>query len=529
VLPAAIGAAVQRNRMALTGAAEKIVSETLWTVARRDPDRMVEILAPSIGASVRKALSAAIQALMERFNEVLERSLSLRSIRWRVEARRTGRPFAEVVLLRTLVYRVEQVLLVHAPTGLVLQHVVAEGLPSADPDQVASMLDALDSFSREAFKAEPAGSRLHDFSVGDLKVWADWGHSIAIVAVVRGLPPPGFASLVRETRERVYVSHHEALAAFVSDVTPFATTREALEAVLLEQRQRPHRRAQILLAVLGLLLTLGLASYLVGSHRRSAEQARQLAARRDALSAVPGLVVTSAQRSDGHYRLAGFRDPLAPSPQAVLAQRGYPPADLDFTLFQSLDPQIVARRAREVLQPPAGADVRLVESDTLRVSGVAPSAWIARTRMVAPALPGVARVDASDLRASEAVALDAVRDALQEKRIYFAPGSSRPDSSAQAVLAQAAQLAARLRRRASELGSSACITVVGSADSSGSVELNQLLARERAVETVKAMAAAGVDPASLRARGDDVASSRSAGFLVELLERGAGCGEQGKE
>ena len=62
---------------------------------------------------------------MQSFNHALEHSMSWRGLKWRMEAWRTGRSFAEVVLCHTLVFRVEQVFLIHQPTGLLIQHIVA--------------------------------------------------------------------------------------------------------------------------------------------------------------------------------------------------------------------------------------------------------------------------------------------------------------------------------------------------------------------------------------------------------------------
>ena len=44
----------------------------------------------------------------------------MQGLKWRVESIRTGRPFAEIVLMHSLLYRVEQVFLIHRETGLVL-------------------------------------------------------------------------------------------------------------------------------------------------------------------------------------------------------------------------------------------------------------------------------------------------------------------------------------------------------------------------------------------------------------------------
>jgi len=136
ILPEAVALATSEGgkEHELAIALEPTVTSAVRVVARRSPELYGEILAPTIGAAVRKAVAEAIGVLIERFNAALERSLSLRSLEWRLEAARTGRPFAEVVLLRTLRYRVEQVFLIHAPTSLVLQHCVDPLLPFPPPD-----------------------------------------------------------------------------------------------------------------------------------------------------------------------------------------------------------------------------------------------------------------------------------------------------------------------------------------------------------------------------------------------------------
>ena len=66
-------------------------------------------LAPIIGETVRKAVANAFRNMAESINFTLERSLSWESMKWRFEALRTGKSFGEIVLLRSLRYKVQQV------------------------------------------------------------------------------------------------------------------------------------------------------------------------------------------------------------------------------------------------------------------------------------------------------------------------------------------------------------------------------------------------------------------------------------
>ena len=103
------------------------IEDAITASVRRNPRPLADALFPIIGPAIRKAIAATLSGMLESLNTTLEHSLSWRSLQWRLDARRTGKPFAEIVLLNTLVYRVEQVFLIHRPSGLLLQHLTASG------------------------------------------------------------------------------------------------------------------------------------------------------------------------------------------------------------------------------------------------------------------------------------------------------------------------------------------------------------------------------------------------------------------
>src|SRR5215470_1442498 len=106
---------------ALSPAVERAINNSV----RRNAKPLADALFPVMGPAIRKAISHALAAMVQSLNQALEQSLSWRAIRWRIDAWRTGKPFSEIVLLHTLLYRVEQVFLIHRQTGLLLLHVTA--------------------------------------------------------------------------------------------------------------------------------------------------------------------------------------------------------------------------------------------------------------------------------------------------------------------------------------------------------------------------------------------------------------------
>lgn len=161
----------------------------------------------------------------------------LQTLKWRLEARRTGKSFADVVLLHTLLYRVEQIFLIHRETGLVLQHVTAGGSAAPEPEMVSGMLTALQDFVSDSFSSNH-GDQLETVQVGELAVWIEPGPQAVLAGVIRGEAPPDLRAMFREQLERIHLEFNGALTEFDGDMTPFAATSPLL-ADCLHQEYAP--------------------------------------------------------------------------------------------------------------------------------------------------------------------------------------------------------------------------------------------------------------------------------------------------
>ncbi|WP_437275580.1 OmpA family protein [Sorangium sp. So ce375] len=499
VLPEAVIESRKKGE-ALSWALEPLLASAIQERVRQDPGSFADAISPAMGPAIRRAVRCALRAMIQRFNEALAHGLSWQSVRWRVEARRTGRPFAEVVLLRSMVYRTEQLFLVHRGTGLVLEHLSADKIPYRDPDQVTAMLTAIDAFAHDAFRTD---ARLERFRVGDLTGWVEHGPSALLVSIVRGMAPPAYGLVLSETLERVHLTYGGELAGFRGDRAPFSSSRELLSRCLQQQRQPIPRRGRALRAVAALLVAV-VAIPLAFWMRASREEQRRLDAWRGALQGEPGLLVTAAERRAGQLAFTGLRDPLAPDPRAVLERGGpVPPSvTLRFAPFYSLHPQIVQRRVARALEPPPGITLSL-RGGVVVVSGVAPERWIERARWSAAVLPGVSGFDGEGLRTEESI--DRARAAarsLEGMELLFRRGAARLSGDQAARIDEVAAAVARLNARALEAGMTAEIREIGYADSVGSEASNRALSQARAEHVAAELVARGVPADRLRASGE---------------------------
>jgi OOP family OmpA-OmpF porin len=319
-----------------------IIEEAISRSVRRNPAILSDALFPVIGSAVRKAVAAALQGMMESLNRVLEQSLSIRGLRWRIEALRTGKSFGEILVLRSLLYRVEQVFLIHRKTGLLLNHRAAEARVIQDTDLISGMLTGIQDFVSDSFGAQ-AGQELETMQVGDFNIWVQYSPQALLAGVVRGIAPKELKSVFQEALERICQEQAAELDRFDGDATPFQRSSRYLESCLLGQLPPKARSRPRLLWAVGGVVLLMVSTVWVGTwyrgHRRWNHFLEQL-------SEQPGIVVTAAGKRGGSYYVAGLRDPLAADPAALLPGAGIEAARVRFRWepYLSDQPKFVAAR-----------------------------------------------------------------------------------------------------------------------------------------------------------------------------------------
>ncbi len=389
VLPEAVKMSRERGDQ-LTRALQPAVESSIKESVERRPQIFVDALHPLIGSIVRKSVAETLRRLLQSFNQTLEHTFSWRGLKWRWESLRTGRSFAEVVMLRSLVYRVQQLFLIHRETSLSLLHVTADPAISKDSDMVAGMLSAIQDFARDSFATEK-DSVLEEFRMGDLQVWMLPGHYAYLAAVIQGNPSLELRPALQETIETVHVLKGSALAEFAGDASAFESLRPELESCLRAQyattkKDGKSTRAWIVFVVLAALLSAGI---IVAANHRS--KWRDFLGR---LNEQPGLVVTDArQKWFSPSQVSGLRDVSSTDPATLAREAGLDPGRIRFDWKEhlALDSVSVRRRVEQRFVVPDQARIA-VNDGVLEIAGSVPYEWLDSVRHEATLIPGVKSV-----------------------------------------------------------------------------------------------------------------------------------------
>src|SRR5208282_321826 len=408
--------------------------------------------------------------------------------------------FSEVALLHSLVYRVEQVFLIHRKTGLLLCQVAAPDAAGLDPDMISGMLSALQDFARDSFHAAKSDT-LENFKVGDFDVWAEQGPQALIAAVIRGQPPQSVRLKLRETLERLHGRFGRLLEDFSGDAARFGSAHDLLTECLASQRREhamPPPRPYFVYSLVTVLALFAVWRVFLGVQDwrwgRFAERLRE----------EPGYTITAIHRGwfSRYYEISGLRDPQSDDPFALLQQEGLNPALADFQLspYYSLDDALVRRRAVALLGPPQGVTLA-VESGVLRARGEATAEWSRGLETRAMLIAGVKAVDTSGLLLPGQSEFVRRLGQLAGDRVQFSEGSAEIRSDQRAAIEAVAAHLKTLDGLAQEMGEELSVEVVGHTDSTGPDSTNKRLSQYRAARVAQALGRSGLRAEIFRARG----------------------------
>ena len=314
VLPDAIMLRASQDGTLRNALAPTLV-EALRTSVRKDPALLADALFPMIGAAVRRAVAAALADMTDSLNKIVESSMSARSIQWRLEAMRTGKSFGEIALTRSLLYRVEQVFLIHGASGLLLQHAMSPAAAVKDPDMVSGMLTAIQDFVHDSFGATE--NTLEMMRVGEFSVLIQHGPHAILAGVVRGTAPPGLSAVFASALETIHRDYGVELAKFDGEAAPFEPIKSILNRCLLGQAPPEQRKSPAWLYVAGALLLLLLAGVWTVRTFQERQRWNSFVA---AVEKEPGVKITKQERSGSRYLISGLRDPLSRDPAQLLAE-----------------------------------------------------------------------------------------------------------------------------------------------------------------------------------------------------------------
>jgi len=474
------------------------VEHAIQSSVKQDLNILSTAIFPIMGPAIRKAITAALEAMVQSLDASLEQSFSPQSLKWRLEARQTGKTFAEVVLLRTLVYRVEQVFLIHKKTGLMLQHTVAPKVSAQDPDLVSAMLTAIQDFVKDSFNTQK-NDGLQSLHFGELTIWIEEGPQAVLAGIIRGTAPQELRLVFQEAIEKIHLKLNRELIFFQGETEPFVAGRPEIEACLEARYQAPTKKNYISARILLGTVAIGLGIWSFFAIRDHLRWNAYL----EKLNSQPGIVVIKADKRGGKYFIYAMRDPLAVDPKMLIKQANLNPKRVisHWTPFLSFEPAIISKRAEELLQPPKTVAVKVDEKGILYLSGSAPRQWILEARKLWRFIPGITQFQDKNLIDIELKHLESYKNQIEQEFLFFSEGTTEFFPGEDKKLKNLVLQIQKLLDAAKYVDKNVGIQIVGHTDLTGTETRNIALSQARANKILSYLSSQGINTSNFTTIG----------------------------
>ncbi|MGH1537793.1 MAG: OmpA family protein [Gammaproteobacteria bacterium] len=481
------------------------IEDAISISAKRHPKRLANALFPVIGPAIRESVAETVGAMMQQVNQLLENSLSARSIKWRINAFRTNRSFAEVMLSETVLYQVEQVFLIHRESSLLINHLTSADAIVKDPDMVSGMLTVVTDFVKDSFVVDKQ-QNVKSIKFGQLNLLFEAGPHAIIVAAVRGLIPADLQITIREQLEELHRLYGNKLEVYDGNAEQFPDTYMQLDKCLLSKKKIDHADGSnkqklpwAAIIAVGLLILLPFAWWMFNKFEQNKWQNIV-----NQLQAEPGIVVLNHYKHNGEYIVDGMRDTYSVDPEEIVAAHQSFDGTVKWNMqsYYSNEDDIVRKRLLTVLNPPKGVEANF-QAGQLTIKGEAEADWIAELPNKLPFIWGVGNMDTSQLREKRDLNLKIQQlvGSIEEVVIEFAPNSSELSIDELKSMHNFYQQMVSLQDIARKTGRVFKLGILGFADKSGTTSANVLISDDRARSVHEVLVSKGVSEEYLLAKG----------------------------
>ena len=194
-----------------------ILGTAIQRQIRESKEEMIEALYPIIGQLVMRAVTQAMRDLARSIDERLRTTFDKESLLRRLKAWITGVPEAELAMREALPFQVQEIFLIHLPSGLLLWHAPQEAEDPARSELISGMLTAIQDFATHALGDEPSEERLGELQYQERLILLEFGARAYAAVVVEGVPPLDFRPALRQAVLEFEAENRSLLASYQGD------------------------------------------------------------------------------------------------------------------------------------------------------------------------------------------------------------------------------------------------------------------------------------------------------------------------
>lgn len=216
---------------------DKTVERAIEESVLRNPEKMAKIIYPVIAPSIIISVKEFLEKLILSFNRSIESAFSKQGLIWRWEAFKSGKSYSDVVLIHSLLFRVEDILVIHKRTGILLVHSKNQMSQKKSIDQIAALLTAIKDFVDEALLPDSERKKhpLNSIKVGDYDLIIEETSQLLVAVALKGNATSGYRHRIYERLLTFQQKFSEEISHFSGNTSAFLEANKIFDDCLLEE------------------------------------------------------------------------------------------------------------------------------------------------------------------------------------------------------------------------------------------------------------------------------------------------------
>ncbi len=487
-----------------------IVEKSVERSITNQRDKFIGYLYPLMGSLVRKYVSSFLNEILEKTNQIIENSFTYKGLKWRWQAKKAGVSFAQYVVSQTYLFRVEQVFLIHAETGLLLNSVALESEKEKDADLISSMLSAINDFVSDSFnKNTSSNDGVDTIKTANFTLVIKNGPLAIIAAAVTGNMPEDVPNKLQYSLEQIHQLFNDELQNFNGDNSNLIQTEQLLRDCLVtkvkEEKVPKTKKPWYALFIFAVLIA--------GILYQSLKQDPILKVL-TSLNNEVGINVSKIEKEkNNRYKVELWRDPAAISIPVWLKQHHIDPKKITVIeqAFISAEPELQQRKIEALLKQ--YQLLAKMNGNTLSLKGKIPytSFEVLKTKLIN--LLGQTQLDTSQLtlitktpieknnRNLQLALLNDQLAQLSNLQISFTRNSAELNELAKQQIQVQSMRIKTAMHLAKTISINLGILIIGTSDNQGSDLSNIIISKKRAAVVKNALINNGIDADKLYALG----------------------------
>ena len=475
-------------------------------------EQFIGYMYPLVGRLVRKSVSAFLASFMEQTNQLLENNFTLKGIKWRFKAWRSGVTYSQYIVSQTYLFRVEQVFLIHSDTSMLLKTVIRDKTQATDAELVSAMLSAINDFVSDSFSTTSNDKQhLDEIKTDNFTLLIKQGPQAILVAAITGNAPANVGKMLQLSLENIHKIYSTELQNFNGDTLPFENTELLLNKCLVAKHKETevNRKKLPWMAIVLFIVILFTAVFFLFKQWQFDSKIQQI----QSLDDSPGIVLLDVEQCEKSICIALLRDPIAESPISWLKKVDFAGIDIQITehRYHSLDIKLNHKRLNALIKnfPELTYNKKdglyygeLMRADFIKLNGL--MAPLSDSVDINKVLNGITIIDpivsVSENKINQLLIQQKINN-IEQISISFNTNQSTLTTSEKIELKDLSKDILSIIKLANKLNYKIKIVVMGASNPIGSTTYNQKLSVKRAQSVKNELINNGIDQHSIQSVG----------------------------